>query len=745
MNSTPETTANWKVFESQRVNRELVSKAFEYHVNQNFVEAEKLYRQILEEFADDPTLLNLLGTLLLQKGEYAEAETLLAKANELKPNDNEILNNLGGVYRNLEKWKEAAEVFDQSLLLNRYSWQVHGNLAKTKFELQEYDSAIEHAQTTLELNPQLYEMHKVLADCNMRLRKWEDAEKSYRIYLEHFPDDGEATNNLAFTLEHLKNWQEACDLYKKAYDLRQDSYEVALNYGNILMFFKRYFDASEAYRHALQLKPQHLPTYFQLIQSLIYQFQLDRAYFYVKMMETVPGYDKARMRSLSDRVMEYVFAFEDDQEEVGSQFKIFESVPLTNYPNMFMNYFKYAKDAESTLKLANLVKLHGDALINSTPDLEKKITKTLRPTPRKYPKIRLGFLSSDLKSHVVAKFILPLLTNYNKDLMEIRCYSPQKQIEDAIQKQIRNLVDEFHYVEHMYNHELADLILSDDNDVLIDLNGFTADSRVMLMAKRLAPVQMEWVGYPFTTGISTIDYMIFDRFNKPEIPGYGAEDPLIMPNSYACYVMGQEPEFDPTPAFETNGYITFGTFNNPNKYTPTIVKSWAKCLLAVPDSKFLIIRPEAGSDLMKINVRKEFEKHGVDPERIIFSGNPMGKHLHLYRYLDVSLDVFPLTGGTTTCESMSMGVPVVSRYMEAHHSRLSRSFISNAGFPDLCADNEDGFVNIAANLANDTKLLRWLHANMRPIMHSSPLCDDKLFASDFEIAMQTVVEKHGLR
>jgi predicted O-linked N-acetylglucosamine transferase (SPINDLY family) len=240
----------------------------------------------------------------------------------------------------------------------------------------------------------------------------------------------------------------------------------------------------------------------------------------------------------------------------------------------------------------------------------------------------------------------------------------------------------------MQANEIADLIISEDNDVLIDLNGYTAESRINIMGKRLAPVQMEWIGYPFTTGLTTMDYMIFDRYNMPEIEGYGSEQSLVMPNSYVCYVMGEEPEFDPTPNFERNGFMTFGTFNNPNKYTPTIIQSWAKCMLAVPNSKFLFTRPEAYSEVLQHNVKKEFAKHGVDPENVLFLANPMGQHLPLYRNLDISLDVFPLTGGTTTCEALSMGVPVVSRYGAFHHSRLSRSFISNVGFPELCSDTE---------------------------------------------------------
>ncbi len=744
MNNSVERTGNsWEIFENQREAKALVMSAYELQISGKFAEAETIYRKLLDEYGDQAGILNLLGTALHQQGKHENAVEYIQKALSLKANDDEILNNLGAAYRGQKKWEDAQNVLSLAVNFNRYNWQAHANLAKTEFELSHWADAIAAAKSALALSDVPKDMHKVLADCQRELREWKLAEESYRTYLKVYPNDAEAWNNLAFTLENLKRWEEALDLYKHAYDLRPDSYEIALNYGNILMFFKRYYEATEVYRKSLELNPQHVPTYTVIIQSLLYQFNLDRAYLYAKTMESLPGYDKKVMRAFRDRVSEYVFDFNESAQSSDEIFRAFEQVVPAIYGALFLNYIKYAKDDETTLKLSELVKEHGAYWKQLTDALEVK--ETLKPIPRRGKKIRLGLLSSDMRTHVVCKFLMPLILGHQKDMMEIRCYSPLKQIEDENQKIIRESVEEFHFVENMFHNELCDLIISQDNDILIDLNGYTADSRVGLMARKLAPVQMEWIGYPFTTGIAEIDYKIFDRYNAPELQGYGSEEPLIMPNSYVCYIMGKEPDFDPVPPFEKNGFITFGTFNNANKYTPTIIQSWARCMLAVPDSKFFIIRPESGSKILQANVRNEFAKYGVDPERIQFYSNPMGQHLPLYRALDVSLDVFPLTGGTTTCESMSMGVPVVTRYGAFHHSRLSRSFISNVGLPELCAPDEDGFVNIVANLCEDTKLLSWLHGNLRPIMQESILCNQKLFVEDFQTAMEAVVKKHGLR
>lgn len=733
---------SWQVFAKQRASRKQIDIAYKAHQDGDFVLAERHYREYLVDRPDDTMGLRLLGTLCYQQKNYVEAENLLQRVLAITPDDAEIMNNLGAVYREQEKFQEAQEIFKRAVDKNRYHWQSHANLGKNSIEIKEYELGFTAATEALQLNPDLLDMQKVLGDSLMYRTQYKEAVNAYRMYLEHKPEDAEALNNLAFCLEHQREYDEARQLYKTAFDLRPDAHEIGLNYGNILMFFKRYGEATEAYRKALTAKPRHIQTYIALIQAMLYQFNLDRAFYYTKVLETLPGYEKSGAKSMRDRVYEYVFAF-GEEDLRSSNLEHFENAPPQAYSGMFLTSIKFCTNADKTLRLSAYAKTLGNFMAEMSKTMTVKTE--IMPGPRAHKKIRLGLLSSDLRSHVVVKFLMPLIKTYSRDAIAINCYSPLRQVEDGNQKIIRESVDQFHFVEHKSMQDIANLILADENDVLIDLNGFTADSRLTVMAKRLAPVQMEWIGYPFTTGLPTMDYMIFDRFNQPELPGYGSEEPLVMPNSYACYETGAEPDFDPTPAFEKNGFITFGTFNNPNKYTPTIIESWAKCLLAAPYSVFMFVRPEAASEVLRENLQNEFAKHGVDKERVQFHANPLGQHLPLYRALDISLDVFPLTGGTTTCESMSMGVPVVSRYGPFHHSRLSRSFISNAGFPDLCADNEAQFVNIAANLAEDTNLLRWLHANLRPIMRVSPLCDGELFSADFTQMLQTVITTHGLR
>jgi tetratricopeptide (TPR) repeat protein len=438
---------SWQVFESQREVKDLIQKAVEFHRKNEYAEAEKVYRQLLKDHGDQPGVLNMLGVLLYQTDRWDEAIELLNQALALDPDNTETLNNLGACYRNTKNWEEAAKVLRKAVGLNRYGWQGHANLAKTEFELNNFEDAIKSAEEVLNLtrDDPIFNMHKVIADCCVALKDWKKAEKHFRLYLQHFPQDAEAYNNLAFTMEHNRDKLEALDLYKKAYETRKDSYELAINYGNILMFFRRYSEASVIYREALELKPQHLPTYTLLIQCLLYQFDLDKAYLYSKMMATVPGYEKSGLAALADRVAEYVFDFDEDLDSGQSKFDAFEARNPSSYGMMILNYIKYCKDAERTLRLSDYIKRYGKEVEQSSEHLE--IKRPISPIPRKHSKIRLGLLSSDMRTHVVCKFLIPLIRAYNRDSIEIRCYSPLKEVEDRFQKEIREKVHDFHYVE----------------------------------------------------------------------------------------------------------------------------------------------------------------------------------------------------------------------------------------------------------------------------------------------------------
>jgi predicted O-linked N-acetylglucosamine transferase (SPINDLY family) len=221
---------------------------------------------------------------------------------------------------------------------------------------------------------------------------------------------------------------------------------------------------------------------------------------------------------------------------------------------------------------------------------------------------------------------------------------------------------------------------------------------------------------------------------------------MILP--HAWYPLGAqafrpEPQADPQSPFQRNGYVTFGTANNPNKYSLDLIEAWAGALNKVPESRFMFIRPEGGSKAFTSNLTALFGRWGIAPERIIFEA-VRGRHMPFYNEIDISLDTFPQTGGTTTCESLWMGVPVVTLVGPAMFERLSYSVLMNLDLPELCTRTPQEYVAAAAALANDRPRLNELRRTLRPRMVASHLGRTKEFAADYFEAIETAVRQAGV-
>jgi predicted O-linked N-acetylglucosamine transferase (SPINDLY family) len=253
------------------------------------------------------------------------------------------------------------------------------------------------------------------------------------------------------------------------------------------------------------------------------------------------------------------------------------------------------------------------------------------------------------------------------------------------------------------------------------------------MAHQPAPVQVSWLGYPHSSGLSRIGHILVDPFLKPPDPRLLLEKPFEMPSSWVC--LGRlgftdHPVTAGVPSDRT-GRVTFGTMNNPYKYSPDAVALWARVLHAVPDSRFLIVRPEAGVGTFRDFMARAFGRHGIAADRLAYA--PVrGTHMALYNEIDIALDTLPQTGGTTTCECLWMGVPTISLVGPAFYERLSFSNLANAGLRDLAVDTADAYVATAAGLAADPDRRRALRAGLRDTIRASPLGDRERWVRGFE-------------
>ncbi|WP_198377974.1 tetratricopeptide repeat protein, partial [Neoroseomonas rubea] len=355
-------------------------------------------------------------------------------------------------------------------------------------------------------------------------------------------------------------------------------------------------------------------------------------------------------------------------------------------------------------------------------------------------KIRIGFMSSDLRNHPVTYFALPLFTEHDRDRFEVFCYSFYEGARDAVQARIEQSVHAFRWWPRRPDQLVAEGIAADGIDMLFELGGSTAMNKIEVMARRPARIGASWLGYPHSAGLSGIDHILVDPHLAPTDPRLLIETPFEMPESWVALGplgFGPEPILPGLPE-DRAGRITFGTMNNPYKYTTACLDAWAAVLREVPGSRFLFVRPEGSTAPFQANARAAFAARDVDPDRIAFVG-VRGRHLPHYNEIDIALDSLPHVGGTTTCETLWMGVPVVTLAGPGFPERLSHSNLVNAGLPDLSTGSVADYVARAADLARDRALRLRLRHSLRDLIRARPLGQPGRFTKHFYAKVEEVV------
>lgn len=360
--------------------------------------------------------------------------------------------------------------------------------------------------------------------------------------------------------------------------------------------------------------------------------------------------------------------------------------------------------------------------------------------------LRVGFVSPDLRRHPVGFFLVSYLSGRTPGTSLATCYSDAGK-GDELTRQIRNASDNWRETSLLGDAELKDLIIRDNIDILVDLAGYTRNNRFPLFASRAAPVQAAWAGYPGTTGLENMDYLITDRVQTP--PGseaYYSEALAILPDGYVSYAPPSYlPEVGPLPAL-ASGRVTLGSCNSMPKINQKVLKLWAATACAIPNSRVLAANTQLGDKNVRRAVYQAFRSAGIAASRVeLVGGGPHQAFLSIYKNVDISLDTFPYTGGLTTLESLVMGVPVVAMSGNTFAGRHSSSHLAVAGLSDWVARSAEEYISIAVKAVSDLGSLASLRASLRQRTLASPLCCGKRFARHLEAAFQTMWRQHAGR
>lgn len=726
-------------------------------------------------FEPDNAKLNAnMASVLLEQKRLEKALFFAQKAWEAAPKNFKYAKRLGDICRQVDRFEEAAKCFATCVELEPENPEVTNSLAYSHERLDNLDEAGKYYRKALDIWPDSPEFANNYAGILTRQGRREEARKYYEQALnapdEYWSDavrmaiiymnsgdheraltifeqikDSHADNDkmwsaYAMTLSALGRLEEAENAFKTALDLEPNSAQIWNHRGSNSAYRDNLPEAKDQYKQAIKISPTYSDPYINLCLTLLFLNRLDEAYLYAQMTLSMPVMREGIFAN-PVKIFRSVCDF-DALDEVGDIFELAEEYRKTDIISSFLAMLPESSTPEQIQRLADLHFYWGENLA-----LPPGTDRTLQPPPRKVrnSKLKIGFLSSDLKNHSVANFVLPILRYYDRSEFEIHCFSPTEAIGDQKQELVRSLVDSFQIFQGRGARAAAEEIQNHGIDVLVELNGFTKDTMIQALCYKPAPVQVYWLGYPFTTGLPEMDHILVDQYFAPEDKSWLVEEPLYMPESWVSFDSFQDVSIEDKLPVERNGRLTFGSLNAPYKFTRDTITVWATIMKEFEDSQFLLVRPEADSRFLQNNLREHFARCGIEPERIQFVNNRKfgNSHLAYYNMIDISLDSFPQTGGTTTCDAIWMGVPVISLVGPSMHQRVSYSLLENAGCGELACFSLEEYMEKAVLLGNDIASLREYRHNMRPALLNSPLCQGERFTENFQKVIVGAYEKSG--
>jgi predicted O-linked N-acetylglucosamine transferase (SPINDLY family) len=552
-----------------------------------------------------------------------------------------------------------------------------------------------------------------------------EAERLYREILKYDPKDADALYFLGIIANADGRELEASELLVKALESRPKDTDALQSLGISYYHQRRLAEAAATLRAGLALQPEHASLRSNLAGVLIELGAGEEARAEMELL-LASNFESAQLICN----LGHLYRDQGRIDEALAHFRRALALDPTNaevFTNLLLTLNYSPQYDAATIFREHLG--YGSRFVK--PYLE--------PEPdREWPRrLRVGYVSPDFRNHVVAVFMEPILQRRDRSRFEVFCYYNHRW-EDRVTERFRELSDHWIHCVHMKDEELVQRIRADRIDILVDLTGHTGDNRLPVFSSKPAPVQVSYLGYPNTTGLSAMDYRITDARADPpgEAERYSVEK-LVRPwPTYFCF---QPPANCPdvaAPPSGKDGPITFGCFNNLPKVSDPFLDAAAQVLQAVPGSRLLLKSRPLGIGHVAERLRQRFVRAGIDPARVELRGweETAQHHLAMYNAVDIALDSFPYNGATTTCEALWMGVPVVTVACDRHAGRMGSSILSAVGLADLVATDVAGYVRISASLAADRARLAELRAGLRKRVVDSPLRDEAGFVHALEEA-----------
>ena len=711
----------------------LLIAADQYFRGGDHQKAGNIYAQILTIDPVNNEALFMTGIILFNAKKYEPAEKFLRLAlKEKSPMAPMQAKTLGDLLRAQSRGAESMDMYKKAIQLKPDYVEAIGNLASLCLSENRLDEALFHCKKALALKPDyafvLYNMGAI----HELQSKFQDALSYYEKALSFKPDIAFALSGVGRMLQRSKKPNEAFDYFKRSVVI-QPTAEAYAHMGEILQDSPRKREAEEYYKIALSLKPDN-PEYLNNlggIYSCMERFR-DAYNCYKRVLDIQPD-NPATLNNMASSLK----AFSQLDEAIACHIRSLELRPkhAPTYTNLLLAMvYSSSVTAEQLFKKAKeFGEFVADPLLKNYKFDNHLISDR---------KIRIGYVSPDFRAHSVNYFFEPLLNNHNRDDFEIFGYSNVEK-PDAVTNRLQSKFDCWRDISELDDDKAADLIHEDKIDILIDLAGHTGRNRLLVFARKPAPVQATWLGYPATTGVKAIDYRIVDGYAAPEgaAENFSIEKLYRLPEIFCCYSgRPNKPPVIDHPPFDDNGYITFGCFNNFAKVTDDVLAVWGQILHKVPNSRLML--EIGGLDEFHDDLMHRLGRIGLPADRLVLLQKRPENQYVLYNKIDIALDPFPCNGGTTSMDTMWMGVPMISLAGDSFVSRMGVTILTNAGLPQFIANTKDEYIEKAITLAQDKSMLRAVRQGMRGRVEASPLMDQARFARNMEDAYKDMWKKY---
>ena len=559
----------------------------------------------------------------------------------------------------------------------------------------------------------------------------EEASKLYRAISRKFPHDDNAWLMLGIIEGQLGNYARSEEYLRHAIKLNNNNTDALVNHGLALFSMGCAEKAISEYIRVLKINPHHVNALLLLGNAYARLDQLIAAEnSYKRLLDLNPS------SAVAYGNLANVLAYQGRQVEALDNYR--KAMRFNPGHSGIHSNLLLCMHYSDTLTLESIYAEHQKWASRHCSAVRRYTEYPVVAEPSR--KLRVGYVTPDLRGHSVAYFIEPLLQYHDRGRFEIYCYV-EVVLQDEMTKRLWSYVDVVRDTSRLDDAAVARMIHDDRVDILIDLAGHTENNRVRVFSYKPAPVQITYLGYPDTTGLDAVDYRVTDaRADPPGLTEHLHSEKLLrLDAGFLCFAPPDEsPPVSPLPALE-RGYITFGSFNVLTKITPAMLDAWAAVLHQVPSARLLIKNRQLTESGMRQHMLVEMAGRNISEERVtIFGTTSKEQHMSTYREVDIALDTYPYNGTTTTCDTLWMGIPVITMAGSTHVSRVGASLLSSVGLDELVCTDAGKYINKAVALAGDVGRLTEIRSGLRQRMQVSSLCDAKAFTRIFEEALLMV-------